>query len=72
MYMVTLYIYIIVFCGQSCLICSFVVLIILIVSSVFMVYIVLRLWYSVVVCLSVRGRRKCLFDITFFSSNPEG
>ena len=47
---------IIVFCGQSCLICSFVVLNILIVLSVFMVYIVLRLWYSVVVCSSVRGR----------------
>ena len=57
---------IIVFCGQSYLICSFVVLIILIVLSVFMLYIVLRLWYSVVVCVSVRRRRKCLFDITFF------
>ena len=45
---------------------------ILIVLSVFMVYVVLRLWYSVVVCSSVCGRRKCLFDITFFLQTPRG
>ena len=63
---------IIVFCGQSCWICSFVVLIILIVLSVFMVYIVLRLGYSVVDCESVRRRRKRLFDIIFFLPTPRG
>jgi len=44
---------------------------ILIVLSVFIVYIVLRLWYSVVDCSSVCRRRKCLFDITFFLQ-PQG